>query len=40
MYGDGLLIIRTSLRNWNDGILEYWNVGFVKLGKWGNCMIA
>jgi hypothetical protein len=24
-----------SLCNWNDGMLEYWNFGFGKLGEWG-----
>jgi hypothetical protein len=23
-----------SLRNWNVGMLECWNVGFGRLGKW------
>lgn len=25
-----------SLHSGNDGILELWNVGFGKLGQWGN----
>jgi hypothetical protein len=24
-----------SAIDWNDGIVEYWNVGFGRLGEWG-----
>jgi hypothetical protein len=32
---NSIVVLRTSLRNWNDGMLEFWNVGFGRLGEWG-----
>jgi hypothetical protein len=26
--------------DWNDGILEYWNVGFGRLGEWGDGVLG
>jgi hypothetical protein len=33
---EGYQITGYKKRNWNDRMLEYWNVGFGRLGEWGN----